>query len=167
MVADIRAIEAFRRGRRSVVTIEPDATISVAAQKMTEHEIGCLVVVTSEGQTVGIISERDVVARVVAKGIAPADARVEDAMSRQVHAVSSTTSIEEAARRMAKSAVRHLPIVENAGMVGMVSSRDVLNHQLAIANAEIRKSRGILQDLEDEHPGITRLKTDGSGRIVI
>jgi hypothetical protein len=49
----------------------------------------------------------------------------------------------------------------------MISSRDVLLHQLATANAKARKGRRVLQELEDEHPGITRLQVDNSGRIVI
>ena len=115
----------------------------------------------------GILSERDVLAKVIAKGSDPAAICVKDVMSKRVNVVDMSTSIEEAGRIMARLSIRHLPVVENGLPLGMISSRDILTHQLSIASAQARKGRRILQDLEDRHPGITQLQTDNAGRIVI
>ncbi len=167
MVASVKTIEQFLRSGSRVLTIEPDATVATAASEMRDHRVGCLIVVNSQGRVIGVVGERDIVARVVAKGLDPAEVRVRDAMTRAVHFVDRTTTLDEAGRIMARSNVRHLPIVEEGVPVGMISSRDVLLHQLATANAKARKGRRVLQELEDEHPGITRLQIDNSGRIVI
>jgi CBS domain-containing protein len=167
MVACVKTIEQFRRAGGRVLTIGPDAMVATAAREMRDHRVGCLIVVNSQGRIIGVLGERDIVARVVAKGLDPAGVRVRDTMTRAVHFVDRTTTLEEAGRTMARANVRHLPIVEGGVPLGMISSRDVLLHQLATAKARARKGRRILQDLEDEHPGITQLQIDNSGRIVI
>lgn len=167
MVACVKTVEQFLRSGSRVLTIEPEAKAAAAAREMREHHIGCLMVVNTQGQIIGVLGERDIVTRVVAKGLDPADIHVRDVMTRSVRFVDRETTIEEAGRIMARANVRHLPIVEGGVPVGMISSRDVLLHQLATANAKARKGRRVLQELEDEHPGITKLRTDNSGRIVI
>ena len=150
-----------------MLTIKPEAKVAAAAREMHDHRVGCLMVVNPQGRIIGVLGERDIVTRVVAKGLDPADVHVRDAMTRSVRCVDRDTTIEEAGRTMARANVRHLPIVEGGVPAGMISSRDVLLHQLAAANAKARKGRRVLQELEDEHPGITRLEIDNSGRIVI
>jgi CBS domain-containing protein len=167
MVACVKTVEQFLRSGSRVLTIEPEATVAAAAMEMRDHRVGCLIVVNPQGRAIGVLGERDIVARVVAKGLEPGDVRVGDAMTRAVRSVDRTTTLEEAGRTMARSNVRHLPVVEGGVPVGMISSRDVLLHQLATATAKARKGRRVLQELEDEHPGITRLEIDNSGRIVI
>jgi CBS domain-containing protein len=167
MVACVKTIEQFLRSGSRILTIEPEATVAVAAKEMRDHRVGCLMVVNLQRRIIGVLGERDIVARVVAKGLDPADVCVRDVMTREVRFVGRDTTIEEAGRTMARANVRHLPIVEGGAPVGMISSRDVLLHQLATANAKARKGRRVLQELEDEHPGITRLQVDNSGRIVI
>ena len=167
MVACVKTVEQFLRSGSRVLTIEPEATVAAAAREMREHRIGCLIVVNPQGRAIGVLGERDIVARVVAKGLEPVDVRVGDVMTRDIRSIDRATTLEEAGRTMARSNVRHLPIVEGGVPVGMISSRDVLLHQLAAVSARARKGRRVLQELEDEHPGITRLQVDNSGRIVI
>jgi CBS domain-containing protein len=167
MVACVKTVEHFLRSGSRVLTIDPEAKVAAAAREMRDHRVGCLMVVNAQGRIIGVLGERDIVARVVAKGLDPAAVRVRDAMTRAIRFVGPGTTLEEAGRIMARSNVRHLPIIEDGAPAGMISSRDVLLHQLATANARARKGRRVLQDLEDEHPGITRLEIDHTGRIVI
>jgi len=68
---------------------------------------------------------------------------------------------------MADHNIRHLPIVESGRALGMISSRDVLAHQLATVQAVARQQSKLLHDLEHQHPGISHIVKDGFGRVVI
>ncbi len=149
------------------ITVDQDATILSAAQKMTRHEIGALVVTDRAGRVAGIITERDILAKVASKGLDSYTHQVRDIMTKDVVWATTQTSLEQARRIMAQQGIRHLPIVDHDRPVGMVSSRDVLALELEAARHVARTGTRVLQQLENQHPGITRLKTDQTGRIVI
>jgi|GEM_PF-467120 len=152
---------------QNVLTVSPEATAHAAARVMRRHEIGCLVVTDGDGIVQGILTERDIVKSVVAKAMNPEETLVKQIMTFEVVYCGLDTSISKAQQIMAEHGIRHLPIIEEGAPVGMISSRDILAHQLSAVKAIARKQRKVLQELEKQHPGITQLEVDNRGRVVI
>lgn len=106
-------------------TIDAGATVLEATHKMNQHKIGALVV-TSGGQIAGIITERDVLRRVVAEQRQPSDVRVAEVMTEEVICVAPGTDVDEAAGIMQEKRIRHLPVCDgNGGVMGMISIGDL------------------------------------------
>jgi CBS domain-containing protein len=112
-----------------VLTVAPEDTLGEAAAKMTERGVGA-VVVSDFGRMIGILSERDIM-RAVADRIHSSEARVREWMTADPITATRDTSIEEAGRTMLEHGFRHLPVVEGDRAVGIVSIRDIADHQLA------------------------------------
>ncbi len=115
----------------TLVTISPSATVLQAAQVMNQHRIGSLVV-TEANQAAGIITERDVLTRVVAMGLDPAETRVSQVMTTPVLCCSLDSPASELRSTMRDRRIRHVPVVEGSRLIGMVSIRD-----LNVAEAEV------------------------------
>ena len=108
-----------------VYSIGLDATVLEATQKMNRHRIGSLMV-TDGDRMVGILSERDILTRVVAEEKNPRQVKVADAMTSDVVVVSPDTSIEDASSIMQTRRVRHLPVCDNDGhLLGLISIGDL------------------------------------------
>ena len=88
-------------------------------------------------------------------------------MTRKVVTCTMQTLVKQAEKMMARHGTRHLPILDDERLVGMVSSRDIMAHQLSTTRTLVRKQTQVLQDLETSYPGITQLQTDDGGRIRI
>jgi CBS domain-containing protein len=116
----------IRLGDKPPLTIEPAQTVYQAACAMTDRQVGAAVVV--EGQTVvGVVSERDVVKKVVAQGRDPNAVRVRDIMSSPALSVNLKTSVADAADLMRKNHIRHLVVLDAHGdLVGMLALRYLL-----------------------------------------
>jgi CBS domain-containing protein len=114
---------------RDVLTVAPEDTLGEAAAKMTERGVGA-VVVSDFGRMIGILSERDIM-RAVADRIHSSEARVREWMTADPITATPDTTIEEAGRTMLENGFRHLPVVDGERAVGIVSLRDVAEHQLA------------------------------------
>jgi CBS domain-containing protein len=114
---------------RDVVTVAPEDTLGEAAAKMTEKGIGA-VVVSDFGRVIGILSERDIM-RAVADRIHSSEARVREWMTADPITATKETSVEEAGRTMLEHGFRHLPVVDGERAIGILSIRDVAQHQLA------------------------------------
>jgi CBS domain-containing protein len=113
----------------SIWTIEPSATISDASCLMSEHLIGALVV-EHEGQVCGIVTERDVVRKVIAEQRDPAETQVADVMTPDVICCSLETTTDEARGAMRDRRIRHLPVADKDGrLIGLISMGD-LNAEL-------------------------------------
>jgi CBS domain-containing protein len=107
----------------------PDATVLEAAQLMNEHKIGSLAVMDGE-PLAGIITERDILSRVVAQRLDPSETRVRDVMTTEVVCGRPYTTIEEARGVMKNRRLRHLPIVDDDNrLCGMISIGDLNAHE--------------------------------------
>jgi len=114
-----------------VITVNRSDTVKSAAAKMFANNVGCLVVNDENGNFAGIVTERDIVNRVVASSSCNTEtATVAEIMTSHVVSCSPQTPTSEARRIMAANGIRHLPIVDNNVVVGMVSARDLMGRQL-------------------------------------
>lgn len=109
----------------SVVTITPDESAALAARLLSRHNVGSLPVCGEEMGLRGIVTDRDIVLRVVAAEEDPAHTTVKEIMTRNCATVSPADDAREAARLMAVKQVRRLPVLDEGRLVGMVSLGDV------------------------------------------
>jgi CBS domain-containing protein len=109
-----------------IETIAPQASLAEAAKKMASQDIGSLPVCTAERRVVGIITDRDITVRAVARGMDPNSTRVEEVMTRDVLSCSSDADVEQACELMEKRQVRRLLVTgEDDTPVGIVSLGDI------------------------------------------
>ena len=109
-----------------VVTLNEDATSNKVASLMEENDLGCVIVTNKTGKPVGIITERDLVLRVIAKNLRPDTIEAKEIMTSPLVTVEPEATISEAARRMSRLEIRRLVVVYKGNLVGLVSSRDIL-----------------------------------------
>lgn len=111
---------------KDVVTIESTKTVFDAAEVMTEKEVGCLIVVI-KAFPVGIITERDIVKRIVAKHVS-VDTKLKDVMTKTLITVGPDTSLKDAARVMSTNKIRRLPVLKDNKLVGIVVATDFVRN---------------------------------------
>jgi len=109
----------------NVISISPDEPASLAARLLFRHNIGSVPVCTEDGRLKGIVTDRDIVLRCVAAENDPETTPVREIMSRGLITVSPTDDVREAARQMAQSQVRRLPVVDSGKLVGMLALGDM------------------------------------------
>ncbi|CUU59829.1 CBS domain-containing protein [Parafrankia irregularis] len=109
---------------RAPATVRPDETLAEAARTMRETEAGDVLVV-DDGELVGILTDRDIVIRIVAESRDTSTAKVHEACSAELETVTPDTSIDDAAELMRLRAVRRLPVVEGTQPVGIISLGDL------------------------------------------
>jgi CBS domain-containing protein len=128
---------------KSIVTVSPEDTIKDAARIMQQHNIGSVPVVDATG-LVGIVTDRDIVIRNIAKGQDPFSTPVKNVMTAQVLTATPDEDVQSISKKMSTQQVRRLPVVENQKLVGMVSLGDLAttgmtNMEASEALAEISK----------------------------
>lgn len=107
-----------------VATVDHEHTLQEAIEVLGAEEVGA-VVVTRQGHPVGVLSERDVVAH-LARAAGPTHLTAGEAMTGEIVSAPDTTTVLEAARLLVVADIRHLPLTRAGGIVGMLSSRDVI-----------------------------------------
>ncbi len=127
-MADAQSILA-RKGT-NVATIDRSATVLEAATLMNERRIGALVVISGES-AIGIFTERDILVRVVAAGRAPEETIVGDVVTSPMACCRRDTRLAECKAVMTAKRIRHLPVVEEGKLYGMISSGDILASEMA------------------------------------
>jgi CBS domain-containing protein len=136
----VKAILAAKGG--DVVTIDPNATMAAAAAQLAEHNIGALVVTGPDRRVVGILSERDIVQVLAERGPTALDLPLTEAMTRKVMTCVPGDTISSLMERMTQGKFRHLPVVEQGKLVGIVSIGDVVKHRLQ----EMEREQSALRD---------------------
>jgi CBS domain-containing protein len=124
-------------GGRELFHVVPDMTVREVAAYMTERRVGAVAVLEGT-RLAGIVSERDIMGRVVARSASPDTTRVKDVMTRELVVAHAGDTHEEGLRKMKQAGCRHLPVVEGDRLVGMVSQRDLLQVDMTEKDEEIR-----------------------------
>ncbi|MEA2089839.1 MAG: CBS domain-containing protein [Thermoproteota archaeon] len=109
-----------------VTTIYEDETVQKAAQLMDRRDIGCIIVISKKGKPLGIITERDLVHRVLAKNALASGMTAKEVMTSPLITVDPDETLSEVARRMSRLNVRRLGVIYKGNLVGVISSKDVL-----------------------------------------
>ncbi len=125
----------------ATLSVPPGVTVAAAAEVLNQHKVGSVLVMDGD-RLVGIFTERDVLRRVVGERRDPATTRVADVMTRELVVMRPSASVLDAMRVISERRIRHVPVVENGAVVGVVSQGD-LNHWL------VRSREGQIQDLVD------------------
>ncbi len=123
-----------------VVTIAPDAPVTEVLTKLAEHNVGALVVVRGE-DVVGIVSERDIVRRLNDAGAEMLDHRVDSIMTVSVLTTQPDASVDSVAQTMTEQRIRHLPVVNNGRLAGVISVGDVVSSRIR----QLEQDRGQLE----------------------
>lgn len=110
---------------RGVITARADEPLPAVAGRMGEKRVGC-VVVLQRGKVAGILTERDILRKVVAPNKTPARMRVKDVMTSPVTTVESETDLDEATALMSEKRIRRLPVVDRGKLVGILTASDIL-----------------------------------------
>ena len=123
--------DMIRKKGYQVFSIAPDATVLDALSMMAEHNIGALLVM-SEGEMVGIVSERDCVRKVDVMGKNANETRVKDIMTSNVITMEASHPLEECMSLMIEKNFRHMPVCEGKELLGILSVRDVLKEVIEV-----------------------------------
>ncbi|HEV7172512.1 CBS domain-containing protein [Pedococcus sp.] len=141
----MRISDVVRRKGAEVVTVKPDESVERLLAILAEHRIGALVV-SEDGETVGgIVSERDVVRHLHRDGPEILQAPVSRIMTADVRTCGPDIPIEELARTMTEHRIRHVPVVVDGRLHGIVSIGDVVKHRIAELQAERDQLVGYIQ----------------------
>ena len=130
--------EILRDKGSDVQTISPEATVFAAIERMVSHGIGALAVV-NEGRLVGMLTERDYLRKVALEGRTSRTTLVREIMTPRVVSVRPSDGIDESLELMTTQRVRHLPVIQQGNLVGIVSMGDLVKRKVADKELEITK----------------------------
>jgi CBS domain-containing protein len=129
---------------RAVATARPDATVLDIVQRLNAKKIGAIVVVGDSGQVAGIISERDVIRIIAEAGISGLQSPVSEVMTRAVVSCNEASALDELMEMMTKGRFRHLPVIDDGALVGIISIGDVVKHHVAEVEMEVSAMKNYL-----------------------
>ncbi|UCE16036.1 MAG: CBS domain-containing protein [Candidatus Bathyarchaeota archaeon] len=110
---------------KNVMTVEAEATVMETAKLMNKHDIECLVVM-KRGKPVGMVTERDILKRVLLKSKVPQKTKVSKIMSKPLVVSERQTDIRDAVRLMVEGGIKRLPVVEDSHLLGLVTFTDIV-----------------------------------------
>ncbi len=128
----------MQRKGGDVWSLPPTASVYEAIEMMSDKKVGALLVIVA-GSLVGIISERDYARKVILKGRSSRETQVQEVMTSTVITMSPADTVEECMRTMTENRIRHLPVIENDRVVGVVSIGDLVNWVISAQEEEIRQ----------------------------
>ena len=137
------SVKAILKGKgNAVITAGPADTLQRIARLIAEYRIGAVVIVEGDKRPVGIVSERDIVNALASYGARALELPTEQVMSRNLITCETASATDELLGVMTNSRVRHLPVVEEGRLIGIISIGDVVKRKLDDASAEV----GMLRD---------------------
>jgi CBS domain-containing protein len=139
----VQAILSTKGG--NVLTIEPTASIGAAAKILAVRRIGALVVTGPEQRVIGIVSERDIVHVLAMRGAEALDLPLTEIMTRKVATCSPSDTISSIMERMTTGKFRHVPVIDQGRLAGIVSIGDVVKHRLQEMEFEQNALRDYIQ----------------------
>jgi CBS domain-containing protein len=128
-----------------VFTIEPTATLKAAIETLAARRVGALVVLGPDQRVIGILSERDVVRTLAEQGAGALNEPLAKVMTRKVVTCSQTETVASIMERMTSGKFRHVPVVEQDQLLGIVSIGDVVKHRLTEMESESAALRDYIQ----------------------
>lgn len=129
---------------RAVSTVRPNSTLLEVSKKLASKKIGAIVVVGENGHVTGIISERDIIRAVSEHGTSALSLMVSEVMTRNVVSCQETSELDELMEMMTKGRFRHLPVIEDDALVGIISIGDVVKYHVAEVEMEVSAMRNYL-----------------------
>jgi len=129
----------------NVYSVAPAASVAEAAKLLSEAGIGALLVLEESGKICGVLSERDIVHGLAEQGAAALDKPVESLMTRELHTTTPISTIASVMELMTSRRVRHLPVLEDGKLVGLISIGDVVKHRIAEAQQEAEALKSYIQ----------------------
>jgi CBS domain-containing protein len=139
----VQAILSVKGGK--IVSIEPTATLETAVKTLTDHRIGALVVLGPDRRVIGIISERDIVRALAERGAGVLKEPLAQVMTRKVVTCSPSETVGTIMERMTTGKFRHVPVIEQDQVVGIISIGDVVKHRLHEMERESAALRDYIQ----------------------
>jgi CBS domain-containing protein len=139
MTMNVAAI--LKQKGRAVTTAPPTVTLLDVANKLAAKRIGAIVVIGARGEVAGIISERDIIRALAEDGASCLSRPVSETMTRQVVTCRETDTLEELMAMMTARRFRHLPVVTDGALVGIISIGDVVKHHVAEVEMEATAMR--------------------------
>jgi len=136
--------QLLRTKGTEIWSVSKDASVYDALALMARHDVGALPVLEG-GELVGIVSERDYARKVILKGRASRETRVDEVMSRDVVTVAPERTMQECMERMTEHRIRHLPVVRDGELIGIVSIGDVVKATIAEQAFLIDQLRSYIQ----------------------
>ena len=121
---------------RDVVTVLPDFSLEEVCKLMSDKGIGAVVVCSRDADVVGILSERDIMRTLAAKGARALDDRISSHMTSTVVTCREDTTIQNVMERMTERRFRHMPVVDDGRLVGIISIGDLIKNRLAEVESE-------------------------------
>ena len=137
----MQVMQILKQKGTDVTTMAASATLADAVRILNEKRIGAVVITGRGGDIEGILSERDVVHALAERDIDLAKVRISALMTRQVYTCTPDTSIEELMRQMTLRRIRHLPVLREGRLCGIISIGDVVNHRLMELETETTTMR--------------------------
>ena len=131
--------------RDNVITIEPSANVAAAVKLLAERRIGAVVILGADHRVVGILSERDIVRALADHGATVLSKPVSQVMTRDVKTCSEDDTIEELMSRMTTGKFRHMPVVQEGKVIGIVSIGDVVKSRVEEIDHETKSLRDYIQ----------------------
>jgi CBS domain-containing protein len=132
----MRITDVLRRKGDLVVTISPDDSVRSLLDALAEHRVGALIVSAGGGSLDGIVSERDVVRHVQADGADVLDRPVSSIMTSDLHTAEPHDTLEDLMVLMTDKRIRHVPVLQEGRLVGIVSIGDVVKHRIEELQSE-------------------------------
>jgi CBS domain-containing protein len=140
-----------------VVTLDEDEASNKVAKLMDENNLGCVIVTNKAGKPLGIITERDLVKRVLSKNLKPDAVKAREIMTSPLVTIEPDATISDAARRMSRLDIRRLAVLYKGNLVGVVSSKDILGVmpeliEIIQERTRIENATGAEETTEEEMP---------------